>query len=231
MKRLTTLFALLIATTISMTAQTTITGVIGIHSSSTTANANISSGTADLLNLKPITTFTGGIQIDQALDKRLSLSTGIHLRKKGFKVSESTSVNVIGLELGVGASAVTEINYIEVPVMLKLNLANSPYVQPYIAAGPSLSYATKGTLDARANAILDFNVYSTDLNLSSDDYNRTQLGGNAVGGVLIPYGAGHWTAEVGYSHSFTDLVSEDFLVDAGGQHSGWTFSVGYGMRF
>lgn len=231
MKRITIFIALLIVTSISMTAQTTVTGVIGIHSSSTSANASIQSGTTDLINLKPIQTFTGGIQVDQALDKRLIFSTGIHFKKKGFKISESTNVNVLGLSLGVGASAVTQLSYIEIPALLKLNVTTNPYIQPYLAAGPSISYATSGSLVTRANAILDFNVYSTDIDLTSKNYNRTQLGGTALAGALIPYGTGHWSVEMGYAHSFTDLVSDDFVVDAGGKHKGWTLSVGYGLRF
>ncbi len=210
-------------------AQTTITGMIGAHASTTSANLSLGEGSA--LNLKPITTFTGGVTVDQALDSRLSFTSGLHLRRKGFEVLEGTSVGVLGLDLGVGVKATTEINYIEVPFMLKARIIDNGRVQPYVGAGPSVSYGINGTLRTAATAIFDFNLTQTDIDLSSNNYNRWQLGGQAVAGALFPYGQGHWMTEVGYSTSFTDLVSEDFLVDSGGRHRGWIFSVGYGMRF
>ena len=212
-------------------AQTTVTGMIGLHSSTTSANVALSESTGGLVNLKPIATFTGGVVVDQALDNRLSFSTGVHFRSKGFKILAGSSVGVLGLDLGVGVKATTQISYVEVPFMLKANLSNSERVQPYLGVGPSISYAASGTLRTSATAIFDFNVSNTDIDLTSDNYNRWQLGGQAVAGALIPYGQGHWMAEVGYSRSFTNLVSDDFLIDAGGRHSGLTFSVGYGMRF
>lgn len=210
-------------------AQTTVTGMIGVHSSTTSANLSVGKGSA--LNLKPISTFTGGVTIDQALDSRLSFTSGLHFKRKGFEVLEGTSVDVLGLELGVGVRASTEINYMEVPFMLKAKLVDNAIVQPYIGAGPTVSYAMTGRIRTSASAIFDFNLTETEINLSSNNYNRWQLGGQAVAGAIFPYGQGHWMTEVGYSTSFTDLVSEDFLIDAGGRHRGWTFSIGYGMRF
>lgn len=229
-KWITTAAFILSIMTISQ-AQTTVTGMIGVHSSMTSANISINEDDKGLLDLKPITTFTGGIVVDHTLDKRLSVSSGLYFRTKGFQVSEGTSVDVLGLDLGVGVKATTALSYIEVPLMLKANFSNSTSIIPYAGIGPSVSYATKGTLRTSATAILNFNVSETDINLASNNYNRWQLGGQAVAGAVIPYGEGHWSAEVGYSASFTDLVSDDFLIEAGGRHRGVTFSVGYGMSF
>ncbi len=211
--------------------QTTVTGMIGVHSSNTSTNLSLGSDAGALLSSKPITSLTGGIIVDHALDNLLSVSTGVLARRKGFIISEGTGIELIGIELGIGASAVTQVSYLEVPLMLKANLGNSRTIIPYIGVGPSVSYATSGSIDTRVNAILSFNVSSTPLELSSPNYNRWQLGGNAVAGIKVPYGTGHWMLEGGYSTSFTDLISDDFLIDADSKHSGWTFSVGYGMTF
>ncbi len=211
--------------------QTTVTGMIGVHSSNTSTNLALGDDSGAFLTSKPITSFTGGIVVDQALDKTLSLSSGVLFRRKGFQVAEGVSFNLLGVDLGVGASAVTQVQYLEVPIMLKVHLGNSNIVQPYVGLGPSISYATSGSLDTRANAIISFNLSSTPLELSSNNYNRWQLGGNAVAGLKIPYGSGHWMVEGGYNTSFTDLISDDFLIDAGGKHSGWTLAVGFGKTF
>ena len=146
-------------------------------------------------------------------------------------IRDRTSVGVLGFDLGLGVKATTNISYLEVPLMLKANLSNSTYIKPYLGIGPSISYATGGTVQTSATALLDFNVSETDINLSSNNFNRWQLGGQVVAGAIVPYGQGHWMAEAGYSASFTDLVSDDFLVEAGGRHRGWTISAGYGMKF
>lgn len=220
----------IIITTLSY-GQTTVTGMIGVHSSKTSTNLALGTDAGALLASKPITSLTGGIIVDHSLDNLLSFSTGVLARRKGFKVSAGTGIDLLGIDLGIGASAVTQVQYVEVPLMLKAHLGNSKTVQPYIGAGPSVSYATSGSIDTRVNAILSFNVSSTPLELSSPNFNRWQLGGNAVAGVKVPYGTGHWMVEGGYNTSFTDLISDDFLIDAGGKHSGWTLSVGYGMTF
>ena len=226
---------LLITTMIIMAtlsyAQTAVTGMIGVHSSNTSNNLALGDDSGAFLSSKPITSLTGGIIVDHALDNNLSLSSGVLLRRKGFQVAEGVSFNLLGIDLGVGASAVTQVQYVEVPLMLKAHLGNSSAVQPYIGLGPSISYAAAGSIDTRANAIISFNVSSTPLELSSNNYNRWQLGGNAVAGVKVPYGSGHWMIEGGYNTSFTELISEDFLIDAGGKHNGWTLAVGFGKTF
>lgn len=211
--------------------QTTVTGMIGVHTSNTSTNLALGNDSGALLSSKPITGFTGGVIVDLALDNLLSISTGVLARRKGFKISEGTAIDLLGIDVGVGASAITQVDYLEVPLMLKANLGNGQRITPYIGVGPSVSYATTGSIDTRVSAILNFNVSSTPLELSSPNYNRWQLGGNAVAGVKVPYGTGHWMLEGGYNTSFTDLISDDFLIDAGGKHSGWTLSVGYGMTF
>jgi len=226
MKKITILTVLVISLLSTLSySQTTVSIVAGVHSSSTSTNQN------KLITTKPITHITGGIIIDQSIDKWLSVSSGINFKKKGFQISEATSVDVLGMSLPVGAKATTTIDYVEIPVLLKLNLNTNSTIMPYAAIGPSLSYAISGQVDTRATAILDFNVMSTPLKLDSPDYNRTQVTGNALAGVYLPYGSGHWVAELGYSKSFTDLISEDYIIDAGGKHKGWTFNVGFGTRF
>lgn len=231
MKKWITTAAFIIGTMTMSQAQTTVTGMIGAHTSTTSANISLNEGSNEILNLKPITTFTGGIVVDHALDKILSISSGLHFRSKGFKVFEGTNAGILGLDLGLGVKATTNISYLELPLMLKANLGNNTFIKPYVGIGPSVSYATSGTLQTSATALLDFNVSETDIDLTSNNYNRWQLGGQAVAGAMIPYGQGHWSAEVGYSASLTDLVSDNFLIKAGGRHRGLTFSIGYGMSF
>jgi len=207
------------------TAQFNTSLFTGIHVSSFESSQN-------LITTHPLTNLTGGVALSYDLDEKLAVSTGLIFTKKGFSINQSTSFNVLGIDLPVGAKAETSVNYLEVPLLLQLKLTDRLKVKPYVAGGPVIAYATSGHIRTKATAIIDFNIAETPLQLDSPDYNRTQILGQIKGGIAWPYGdLGHFITEVIYSHSFTDLISENYAVDIGGRHKGWTLNVGYGMRF
>ncbi|MBT8190508.1 MAG: PorT family protein [Bacteroidia bacterium] len=228
MKKMTFLLACFIIAlnNFSLFSQTQISVVTGFHTSNTKSEM-----TGDLVTLSQITNFSAGLMAERKLDDILTLMTGVIYRKKGFSMNESTGVDVLGLNLPLGVKLENEINYIDVPLMLKYYIDNSSPVQPYIAVGPSLGYALSGTLRTKATAILDFTVATIDMNLSSNDYNRLDVSGNVLAGVNIPYGNGNVIAEIGYGHSFNNFINQDFIIDAGGKHHGWSMNIGYGMKF
>lgn len=218
---------LLLALNIS-NAQTSVTAITGVHSSTTSTNGDVNS----ILTLNPLRSINLGLLVEQALDDKLSITTGLISRKKGFVVEESMHTSIAGLDVPLGVKVINTINYVEVPAILKYRQTLTSGLQAYVGAGPSLGYARSGSIDLKARALLDFNVMSTPLELGSHNYNRTELLGNVLAGVKIPYGSsGHWLAEINYTKGFTDFVSEDFMIDAGGKHDGWTFNVGYGINF
>ena len=206
-------------------AQVTLTPYVGLLHSNTKINSA-------LIQPKGLSTGVVGIHADYALDKNLSIRSGIKKTRRGFEVGATTGIDLLGASIPVGVKASTEIDYIEVPLMLKYNINSGSKIRPYIGLGTGLSYATKGNIRTKATAIIDFTLSSTELQLDSPDYNRTLAMGYALAGVEIPYGKnGHWIIEVDHSRSFTDFVSEDFLIGAGGRHSGVGINVGYGIRF
>ena len=226
-KLLTTIVIVTIITGVNF-AQTTVNLITGINSASTDINSSLT----EVVDVQPIKNLTIGLKVDQRLDRHLSVTTGIISKSKGFQIQQSTGIDLLGMDLPIGAKVVNQIKYIEVPLLLTYNIKPVSGIEPYVSLGPSLSYARSGTINTKVQAaIFDVNVTSTPLVLTSDDYNRTQVVGNAVAGLKLPYGRGHWVAEVGYSRSFTELVSDNFRVDAGGIHTDWNFSVGYGISF
>ncbi len=218
---------LIVISTSLLKAQTSVYLISGIHSADVTASGLSS----DLIDLKAINRFTGGIIVDQALDKYLSVSTGVIYKQKGFQAAESLGIDVAGIPLPLGAKVATEINTINVPVMLKYKLQGLRGITPYVSAGPGLTYATSGAIRTKATAIIDFTVSNTPLNLSSDDYNRIGIDANIAAGATFPYGRGEFLTEISYAHAMTDFTSQNFIVDAGIRTKGISFSVGYGIRF
>ena len=206
-------------------AQVTISPYLGALHSNTKINT-------ELIQPNGISSVVLGMHADYSLDKNLSVRSGIKKTRRGFEVGATTGIDILGTSIPVGVKAATEIDYIEVPLMLMYKIDAGTKFRPYVGLGSGLAYATKGNLRTKATAIIDFTVGNTELQLDSPDYNRTSAMGYALAGVEIPYGkSGHWIVEVEHSRSFTDFVSEDFLIDAGGRHRGIGFNVGYGIRF
>lgn len=218
---------ILVATTSLLNGQTSAYLISGIHS----ADVSASGLSTDIVDLRAINRFSGGLIIDQTLDRHLSVSTGVIFKQKGFQIIESFGVNIGNVPIPLGAKLATEVNTINVPLFLKYKLQGIKGVTPYIAAGPGLSYATSGAIKTKATAIIDFTVSNTPLNLDSEDFNRLGIDANISAGATFPYGNGEFLTEVSYAHSMTDFTSDNFIVDAGIRTKGISFSVGYGIKF
>jgi hypothetical protein len=219
--------ALLIISAPLLQAQTSVYLVSGVHSSGVTASGL----STDIVNLKAINRFTGGIMLDHSLDKYLSVSSGVFYSQRGFQVAESFGFDIANIPVPLGVKVATEVNTIDVPLMLKYKIQGIDGVTPYVAAGPGLTYAISGSIRTKATAILDFTLTNTPLNLESDDFNRLGIDANVAAGLTFPYGKGEFLTEVSYSRAMTDFTSEDFIIDAGLRTKGISLTVGYGIRF
>jgi len=228
MKRFNFLFITVLMVMFSniLLSQSSINVFVGLHSANTHSTLK-----NDLLDLESINRVSYGVIYNQNLDRFLSLRTGLIYRQNGFQVRETYGLDILGSELPVGFKAVAELNTFEMPLMLQYNIKTSLGIDPYLSAGPSLSYAKAGVIKTKATAILDFTVADIPLNLASDNYNRLGLNGNITIGTKINYGKGHFITEVGYSSAMTDLTSESFIVDTGLRPKGWSYNIGYGLSF
>lgn len=201
---------------------------MGTHHSNTSFNG-ISEGV--LPNNQALKDFTGSVFVDYALDQNLSVRSGLNFKQKGFIVSVNMPVELGGVDLPIGVRAENRINYIEVPLMLNYKIPALGIVRPYIGIGPSLAFAQSGYIRTTGTAIIDFTINKTELDLSSDTFRRTELVGNAVAGLEIPYGKGFFSMEAGFEKSLQDFMTDSFVVDTGARHRGISLKVGYGIRF
>ena len=193
---------------LSISAQTTLGGRAGVNIGLASVD-----GLANIItpDIQPLNTFTGGITINHRLDERLSVTSGIHYKRKGFIVEEMVGVDVFGVDIPVGGSLQTSLDYLEVPLLLNLAFNRDSKVQPYLEFGPAFSYAIQGELQPRAQVIIEINLPTIDLDLTKDIYNRFEVAGQAVGGIKIPYGAGEFDLGVSYTHAFTDMLKDPAL--------------------
>lgn len=217
---------------LSLSAQTTIGGRIGANFGSATVD-----GLADLVtpNINFLNTFTGGITVNQRIDDKLSVTSGIHFKRKGFIAEEMLSAEALGINVNIEGTAETRIDYLEIPLLLNIAFNRDNKVQPYIEFGPAFSYAMQGEIQTRGQFIIEFNGPKFDLDLTKDNYNRFEVAGQGVAGLKIPYGKGIFDLGVSYTHAFTDLLKDPVLNieirNFGiGVHAGFAMAIGSDME-
>lgn len=180
-------------------------------------------------DFKNITRFKGGIFVNQPLDDLLSLQSGLYFTTKGFEYGESFPVTILGADIPIGARAITEMQYIEVPLLLQINPLKDAKVQPYVAVGPTIGYAVNGQVDTKATFIIDFNINTFDLDLTKDMYNRFEFGGQGMLGVKIPYGKGNFDFGMSYSQAFSKII-DDTILDIQVRNKAFGLHAGFSMN-
>lgn len=163
------------------------------------------------------------------LNENFSFRPELNYISKGFRVAEGLNFTIANLPIPLGLEAVTRIRYVQIPILGKYSFGTDG-VRPYLVGGPAVGYASSAKLVTRVNSVVDFNVGSTDIDLSKSTYDRLEV--NAIGGLGIgfPVASGEWFVEGRYSYGLTDLL-DDPIVDLKLRNKGWGLSAGYKMNF
>ncbi|MCP9236025.1 porin family protein [Lewinella sp. JB7] len=159
----------------------------------------------------------------------LSLRPGLEYTKRGTGVGLTDDVELAGVKLPLGAFAKTRFSYLEAPLLVQLNLPTESAIQPYALLGPSVGYATGGKVTTSAKAIVELNLYSTDVDLDAINYQRFNVA--VVGGLGARARVGQHNAlflEARYSHDLSQPYDVPVVRDKVG-FQGW--NVGAGMSF
>ncbi len=239
MKRLQKLTMVLLAMgSLTMTAQTTTDQAtdsknpltIGARIGANIGNVQVD-GLSEIItpDIESLNGFAGGIYVNKVLDDKLSLTTGLHYKRKGFVAREAISLDVFNVDIPVGARAETRIHTLEVPILLNYTFNKSGAVLPYIEVGPAFSYAAAAEIQPIAEVIIEVNLPSVDLDLSKDRYNRFEVAAQGVAGIKIPYGRGEFDLGLSYTHALTELLN-DPLLNVRMINRGIGIHAGFGMR-
>lgn len=178
------------------------------------------------------TTFTGytlGIIGELPIKSGLSFRPELNYIQKGFTVSQSFDVEVLGIEMPLGAKARTRINYIELPLLLKYAIG-SDLAKAYFIAGPTLGYAANAELRPGASLLIDFNLPRVNINLNNDIYQRWEVSGTLGVGGEIKAGNGKIFADGRYNLGFTNMLDNP-IVDLRIKNQGFNVSAGYAFTF
>jgi hypothetical protein len=228
MKQFKFLFS--ITATVMFLSQSTAQVSIGIKAGANFADTRVE---GIIVALTPQqTTFTGytlGIIGELTLKSGLSFRPELNFIQKGFTVSQSFDVEVLGIEMPLGAKARTRINYIELPLLLKY-VIGSDLAKAYFIAGPTLGYAANAELRPVASLLIDFNLPRVNINLNNDFYQRWEISGTLGIGGEIKAGNGKIFADGRYNLGFTNMLDNP-IVDLRIKNQGVNVSAGYAFTF
>lgn len=184
-------------------------------------------------NLAPeqttFTGFTAGVMAEIPMIHALSFRPELNYIQKGFTVSQSFDVDLIGIDMEVGAKARTRINYVELPLLLKYSIGTDA-AKVYAIAGPSIAYAANAELNPVATFIVDFNLPSIPINLDNNIYNRWEISGVLGAGGEVKAGNGKVFADARYNLGFTNMLNNP-IVDLRIKNQGFNVSAGYAYSF
>ena len=180
--------------------------------------------------IRPVTQYTAGMQYERNLSNHFALITGAQYSSRGFAVKEDFDLNILGLDVPIGASLETRLNYLEAPLMLKYNFTEGG-VTPYVKAGASAAYALNGKLTPKVNALINWTLPSININLDNEIYNRLDVSAVAGAGVHIPTNeSGAFQLEVNYRHSLNNML-QDNIANLGIKSHGFAVGIGYTITF
>ena len=218
------LFALLLAG--AATAQSTFGVRIGA------GHTNVRSGAAfDIATerMDGIGTTSLGAFAEIPITEFINFRPGIEYGSRGSSVALTDDVALFGVNLPVGARVKTRINYLDAPLLVEFRLPTESAIQPYAIVGPTVGYATGGKLTTAARAIIELNLYSTDIDLDAIRYDRFNVG--VIGGVGARARLGETTGlflEARYEHGLSQPYDVPVIQDKVG-FQGW--NVGAGVTF
>ena len=170
-------FLLLSLTVITITGWSQTSPSIGIKAglSSASMRGDAVNNLNDLLDFSNgmVTTrnrtgFFAGAYATLPISKSVAIEPGLYYAQKGYELQGELGFK--GLEfLGANAKATLQSDYVDIPVLLKVNTGGFQ-----IFAGPQISYLATSKLKTSAG-VLGFNVFNNTLD-ATDQFNRWDMG-------------------------------------------------------
>ena len=159
--------------------------------------------------------YAGGF-LEMPLGGKISLQPGVYYSQKGYVLKGSLTGDKFDF-LGVNAKAELQSHYIDIPLVLKADIAKG--LQLY--AGPQLSYLVKNNLRMDAG-LLGFSLMKTNMDVS-EHFNRADLA--IAGGASYTFENG-FSVNAGYDHGLSRLDKNSNF-----KSYNRTIKVGVGFRF
>ncbi|UFH57361.1 porin family protein [Spirosoma sp. KNUC1025] len=158
------------------------------------------------------------------MSERVSFRPEIAYVQKGVSIKEGFDINLGGFNLPLGATIAYQSQNIEIPLLAKFNLSDGP-VQPYLIAGPAVSYAVDGRIRTRASALVTTAPFDVDVNYGGM-LSRWDVGAVGGLGLAMDAGTGKFFIEGRYTQGFTRQIQVP-VVNVNVRNRGVAVSLGY----
>ena len=148
-----------------------------------------------IITTKSKTGFTVGGYVNIPVSNKISFEPGLQYSQKGYTMQGNLKIDALKF-LGANASAKVEANYIDVPLVLKAEVAKGLSIY----AGPQLSYLVKNNLHLNAG-VLGISLYNNKIDIT-DNFNRVDMG--IAGGIGYKFDNG-FNIKAGYDYGLSKL--------------------------
>ena len=159
--------------------------------------------------------YAGGF-VEMPLGGVISIQPGVYYSQKGYALKGSLLGDKLDF-LGVNAKAELQSHYIDIPLLIKAEVAKG--LQLY--AGPQLSYLLKNNLRMDAG-LLGISLVNTNMDVT-ENFNKADVG--ITGGAAYTFDNG-FSINAGYDHGLSRLDKNSNF-----KSYNRTFKVGVGFRF
>ncbi len=206
-----TLACLCILLSINLSGQTTIGFRVLAGSSALTSSNDALPSDLGWHDRGASTSF--GLVTETALTRSLSIRSGIQQTQRGTTLRSGTALNLLGTVVPYDFDAEVRMNYLEVPLAVKLRMPIAGYrLSLYGWAGVTAGYALTGSVKSRS--VVSPNSVLATTKLAMDDYlfSRYHFGYN--GGLGLGYNLGQtmqFRLEAEYNRSIEEkgMLSTD----------------------
>lgn len=187
--------------------------------------------TGEFSGLENYTFGTFGLVYGRELDAHWQLLSGFNYSRRGAMSKFDKGISLFGKTYDVGAKLVHKMDYIEIPVLFQYSFnANKNSFTPYIFAGPQFSYESAYNIDIRAHLLVDFNIFSYNVDLANGVFNRYDISAVAGAGMAFPVKKGSLNVDARYVYGITDILDNP-IVDLNLKHRNIRIGLSYMYYF
>lgn len=135
----------------------------------------------------------------------------------GFSLQPEVLFVTKGAKFDVAGNEVTyNLNYIEVPILLKYYLARQVATQPYLFVGPSIGFLADATFDVSG--------------VEGDVQDSKSLDFSVLAGIGVDFGLSNGTKvilDARYTYGTSGIVDNDDAVESDFNNSAFLFTLGF----
>lgn len=151
------------------------------------------------------------------LNNNLALQPEVYYSMKGTQASGSGVIYGLGYSYDLSI----EINYLEVPVLLKYKILPKGNYTPSLFAGPYIAFQ----MSAKASATVEVEGVTQTEETVMDEVKRIDLGITVGGSLDIKVGSGSIVLDLRYSLGLTKIAD-----DSDAKNSSFTLMLGYAFK-